>query len=159
MRHALLPLLERRRLEPDLAALEANAGAEADLRLVAQKHPRTVAEGLAIVSASGGRAEVKAGEQATIAADGAPKVAPVAFWDDWTGGMGDRGGGGLRSGVGSGALYAVDRSGPPGAPALPLAIQRQTVKIAIEGDLAEVSTTTTTSPRGIASLLKSTSGA
>lgn len=96
-----------------------------------------VAEGLAIVSASGGRAEVKAGEQATIAADGAPKVAPVAFWDDWTGGMGDRGGGGLRSGVGSGALYAVDRSGPPGAPALPLAIQRQTVKIAIEGDLAE----------------------
>jgi tetratricopeptide (TPR) repeat protein len=96
-----------------------------------------VAEGLAIVSASGGRAEVKAGEQATIAADGAPKVAPVAFWDDWTGGMGDRGGGGLRSGVGSGALYAVDRGGPPGAPALPLAIQRQTVKIAIEGDLAE----------------------
>ncbi len=96
-----------------------------------------VAEGLAIVSASGGRAEVKAGEQASIAADGAPKVAPVAFWDDWTGGMGDRGGGGLRSGVGSGALYAVDRSGPPGAPALPLAIQRQTVKIAVEGDLAE----------------------
>ncbi len=96
-----------------------------------------VAEGLAIVSASGGRAEVKAGEQANIAADGAPKVTPVAFWDDWTGGMGDRGGGGLRSGVGSGALYAVDRGGPPGAPALPLAIQRQTVKIAIEGDLAE----------------------
>jgi len=96
-----------------------------------------VAEGLAIVSASGGRAEVKAGEQASIGADGAPKVAPVAFWDDWTGGMGDRGGGGLRSGVGSGALYAVDRAGPPGAPALPLAIQRQTVKIALEGDLAE----------------------
>lgn len=96
-----------------------------------------VAEGLAIVSASGGRAEVKAGEQATIAGDGAPKVAPVAFWDDWTGGMGDRGGGSIGAGVGSGALYAVDRSGPPGAPALPLTIQRQTVKIAVEGDLAE----------------------
>ena len=96
-----------------------------------------VAEGLAIVSASGGRAEVKAGEQATISSDGAPKVAPVGFWEDWTGGMGDRGGGGVGGGVGSGALYAVDRSGPPGAPALPLTIQRQTVKIAVEGDLAE----------------------
>ena len=96
-----------------------------------------VAEGLAIVSASGGRAEVKAGEQASIGSDGAPKVEPVGFWEDWTGGMGDRGGGGVGGGVGSGALYAVDRSGPPGAPALPLTIQRQTVKIAIEGNLAE----------------------
>jgi Ca-activated chloride channel family protein len=96
-----------------------------------------VAEGLAIVSAAGGRAEVKAGEQATITNSGAPAVEPVAFWDDWTGGMGDRGGGGLRGGVGSGALYAVDRSGPPGTPALPLQIQRQTVRIAVEDDVAE----------------------
>ncbi len=96
-----------------------------------------VAEGLAVVSAAGGRAEVKAGEQATSRAGAAPKVEPVAFWEDWTGGMGDRGGGGLRAGAGSGALYAVDRSGPPGAPALPLSIQRQTVKVAVEGELAE----------------------
>jgi Ca-activated chloride channel family protein len=96
-----------------------------------------VAEGLAIVSAAGGRAEVKAGEQAKIGADGAPKVAPVAFWEDWTGGMGDRAGGGMGGGAGSGALYAVNRAGPAGAPALPLTIQRQTVKIAIEGELAE----------------------
>ncbi len=96
-----------------------------------------VAEGLAIVSATGGRAEVKAGEQAVVQAGGAPKVEPVAFWEDWTGGMGDRGGGGLRGGAGSGALYAVDRSGPPGAPALPLSIQRQTVKVAVEDELAE----------------------
>lgn len=96
-----------------------------------------VAEGLAIVSAAGGRAEVKAGEQAAVVAGAAPKVEPVAFWEDWTGGMGDRGGGGLRVGAGSGSLYAVDRSGPPGAPALPLAIQRQTVKVALEDELAE----------------------
>lgn len=95
-----------------------------------------VAEGLAIVSATGGRAEVKAGEQATIRG-GAPVVEPVAFWDDWTGGMGDRGGGGLRGGVGSGSLYAVDRSASPGTPAMPLQIQRQTVRIAVEDDVAE----------------------
>lgn len=96
-----------------------------------------VAEGLAIVSGAGGRAEVKAGEQAAVQAGAAPKVEPVAFWEDWTGGMGDRGGGGMRGGAGSGALYAVDRAGPPGAPALPLSIQRQTVKVAIEDELAE----------------------
>ncbi|HEY8377208.1 MAG TPA: VIT domain-containing protein, partial [Nannocystis sp.] len=96
-----------------------------------------VAEGLAIVSSAGGRAEVKAGERATVTAGAAPAVEPVAFWDDWTGGMGDRAGGGLRAGAGSGALYAIDRAGPPGAPALPLSIQRQTVRIAIEDELAE----------------------
>ncbi|MBZ5711335.1 VIT domain-containing protein [Nannocystis pusilla] len=95
-----------------------------------------VAEGLAIVSAAGGRAEVEAGERATVQA-GAPSVEPVAFWDDWTGGMGDRAGGGIRAGAGSGALYAVDRAGPAGAPALPLSIQRQTVKVALEDDIAE----------------------
>ncbi|HET6581842.1 MAG TPA: VIT domain-containing protein, partial [Nannocystaceae bacterium] len=95
-----------------------------------------VAEGLAIVSAAGGRAEVEAGERATVQA-GAPTVEPVAFWDDWTGGMGDRAGGGLRAGAGSGALYAVDRAGPAGAPALPLSIQRQTVKVALEDEIAE----------------------
>ena len=95
-----------------------------------------VAEGLAIVSAAGGRAEVEAGERATVQA-GTPTVEPVAFWDDWTGGMGDRAGGGMRAGAGSGALYAVDRAGPAGAPALPLSIQRQTVKVALEDEIAE----------------------
>ncbi|MEZ4453698.1 MAG: VIT domain-containing protein [Nannocystaceae bacterium] len=96
-----------------------------------------VAEGLAIVTSAGGRAEVKAGERAQIKGGGAPEVGPVAFWDDWTGGMGDRGGGGRLSGVGTGSLYAVDRSAPPGAPALPLTIQRQTVRIVVQDDLAE----------------------
>ncbi|MDC0723319.1 VIT domain-containing protein [Nannocystis bainbridge] len=95
-----------------------------------------VAEGLAIVSAAGGRAEVEAGERATVQG-GAPTVEPVAFWDDWTGGMGDRAGGGLRAGAGSGALYAVDRSAPAGTPALPLSIQRQTVRVALEDEIAE----------------------
>ncbi|MCY1064112.1 VIT domain-containing protein [Nannocystis sp. RBIL2] len=95
-----------------------------------------VAEGLAIVSAAGGRAEVEAGERATVKG-GAPTVEPVAFWDDWTGGMGDRAGGGLRAGAGSGALYAVDRAAPPGTPALPLSIQRQTVRVALEDEIAE----------------------
>jgi len=109
----------------------------ASLSLTGETAQIYVAEGLAIVSASGGRAEVKAGEQAVVGSDGAPKVEAVGFWEDWTGGMGDRGGGGVGGGVGSGALYAVDRSGPPGSPALPLTIQRQTVKIAVEGNLAE----------------------
>ncbi|WAS90343.1 VIT domain-containing protein [Nannocystis punicea] len=95
-----------------------------------------VAEGLAIVSAAGGRAEVEAGERATVKG-GAPTVEPVAFWDDWTGGMGDRAGGGIRAGAGSGALYAVDRAAPPGTPALPLSIQRQTVRVALEDEIAE----------------------
>lgn len=96
-----------------------------------------VAEGLAIVSGAGGRAEVKAGEQALVKAGAAPAVEAVAFWEDWTGGMGDRGGGGLKFGAGSGALYAVDRAAAPGTPALPLSIQRQTVKVAIDDELAE----------------------
>src|SRR5262245_21766861 len=48
-----------------------------------------VARGLAVVTSKGGRVEVNAGEQASIAGGSAPKVAPVAYWDDWTGGMGD----------------------------------------------------------------------
>jgi hypothetical protein len=96
-----------------------------------------VAEGLAVVTSAGGRSEVNAGEQATIAGGAAPEVAAVKFWDDWTGGMGDRSAGATAGRSGSGALYAVDREAPPGAPALPLSIQRQTVHIAIEDEVAE----------------------
>ena len=48
-----------------------------------------VAEGLAIVTSPGGRTELDPGERATISGKQAPKVEPVKFWDDWTGGMGD----------------------------------------------------------------------
>ena len=49
-----------------------------------------VARGLAHVSAPGGRVEVRAGERATVKAGAAPVVAPVAYWEDWTGGMADQ---------------------------------------------------------------------
>ncbi|MCX4245882.1 VIT domain-containing protein [Paraliomyxa miuraensis] len=96
-----------------------------------------VAEGLAVVSGPGGRQEVAAGEQAVLAGSAAPEVTPVAFWDDWTGGMGDRSGLGASFGAGSGSLYAVDRSAPPGSPALPLQIQSQSVQVVMRGDVAE----------------------
>jgi Ca-activated chloride channel family protein len=96
-----------------------------------------VAEGLAVVTGPGGRTEVAAGERVAIEGSEAPKVEPVAFWDDWTGGMADRAGLGNSRGVGSGALYAVDRNAPAGSPALPLQIQQQQVTVVMKDDLAE----------------------
>jgi tetratricopeptide (TPR) repeat protein len=96
-----------------------------------------VAEGLAVVTSPGGRSEVNAGEQATIAGEAAPSIEPVKFWEDWTGGMGDRSASAHGGGAGSGSLYAVDRDAPPGAPALPLSVQRQSVRIAVDGQLSE----------------------
>jgi Ca-activated chloride channel family protein len=95
-----------------------------------------VAEGVASVMSEGGRKEVRSGEQAVVIGNAAPVVEPVAFWDDWTGGMADRRAG-SRIGGGSGSLYAVDRFAAPGTPALPLSISSQSVDIAIEGGLAE----------------------
>src|SRR6185312_12703246 len=48
-----------------------------------------VAHGLSILTSPGGRVEINAGEQGTVHSKDAPKVSPVAFWADWTGGMGD----------------------------------------------------------------------
>lgn len=96
-----------------------------------------VAEGLAIVTGPGGRTEVAAGERVQIEGSRAPAVQPVAFWDDWTGGMGDRSGLGARRSVGSGSLYAVDRRAAPGSPALPLQIQSQSVQVVMRDELAE----------------------
>ena len=95
-----------------------------------------VAEGVASVMSEGGRKEVRSGEQAVVTGNAAPVVEPVAFWDDWTGGMADRRAG-SRIGGGSGSLYAVDRFASPGTPALPLSISSQSVDIAIEAGLAE----------------------
>jgi tetratricopeptide (TPR) repeat protein/Mg-chelatase subunit ChlD len=95
-----------------------------------------VTRGLAVVSAPGGRVEVNAGEQATIAAGAPPKVASVKYWEDWTGGMGDH-----RplvgAGSGSGSVYGVDRNALPGSPARTLEISRQVVRAVIRDGLAE----------------------
>lgn len=108
----------------------------ASLRHDASETSVYVAEGLAIVESSGGRREVAAGERATLV-DATPEISAVTFWEDWTGGMGDRSALGRSGSVGTGALFAVDRSAPAGSPALPLAIQRQTVKVAMVDALAE----------------------
>ncbi len=83
-----------------------------------------VARGLAILTSPGGRVEISAGTQGTASGEGAPKIAPVAFWQDWTGGMGDahavRGAGGS----GSGRIYGVDPNALPGTPAMKLGISK-----------------------------------
>jgi Ca-activated chloride channel homolog len=109
----------------------------ASLALAGEEARVYVAEGLAVVSGPGGRREVGAGEEARIAGQGAPEVEAVAFWDDWTGGMGDRSGLGHAIAAGSGSLYAVDRSAPPGSLALPLQIQSQAVEVVMRDDVAE----------------------
>ncbi|WP_437587748.1 VIT domain-containing protein [Sorangium sp. So ce1000] len=95
-----------------------------------------VARGLAVVAAPGGRVEVHAGEQATVAGSAAPKVAPLAYWEDWTGGMGDH-----RplagEGSGSGRIYGVDLQGAPGTQARTLEISRQAVRAVLRDGIAE----------------------
>ncbi|MCC6216828.1 MAG: VWA domain-containing protein [Polyangiaceae bacterium] len=97
-----------------------------------------VARGMATVTSQGGRVEVKAGEQASVAGGAAPKVAPVAFWDDWTGGMADAGGKGLP-GAGSGSIYGVDSAAPPGSAARRLEIQKQVVTAKVREGLSQTS--------------------
>src|SRR6185436_17471862 len=78
---------------------------------------------------------------------GAPKVAAVAFWEDWTGGMGDqRALGG--EGAGSGRIYGIDPSATRGAPARTLEISRQSVRAVIRDGLAETSVDQTFSNPG-----------
>jgi Ca-activated chloride channel family protein len=95
-----------------------------------------VARGLAILTSPGGRVEINAGTQGT-AGEGAPRVAPVAFWQDWTGGMGDahavRGAGGS----GSGRIYGLDPNALPGTAAKKLGIAKQVVHAALRDGVAE----------------------
>ncbi|MGZ3477215.1 MAG: VIT domain-containing protein, partial [Polyangiales bacterium] len=96
-----------------------------------------VARGLAILTSPGGRIEIGAGEQGTAHALDNPKLAPVAFWQDWIGGMGD--GRPTRAGVGSasGRIYGMDPFAPAGTPARKLGIAKQAVRAVIREGLAE----------------------
>lgn len=96
-----------------------------------------VARGLAILTSPGGRIEIAAGEQGNAAATGAPKLAPVAFWQDWTGGMGDSRPAHGGVGAGSGRIYGMDPFAAPGAPARKLGIAKQSVRAVIRDGLAE----------------------
>jgi Ca-activated chloride channel family protein len=96
-----------------------------------------VARGLSILTSPGGRIEINAGEEGTAQGGGAPKIAPVAFWQDWTGGMGDQHGAHGAIGSGSGRLYGLDPNAPPGVPAQKLGIAKQVVKAVVRDGIAE----------------------
>lgn len=96
-----------------------------------------VARGLAILTSPGGRIEIGAGEQGNAAAEGAPKLSPVAFWQDWTGGMGDGHPAHAVVGSGSGRIYGIDPLAAPGTPARKLGIAKQSVRAVIRDGLAE----------------------
>jgi tetratricopeptide (TPR) repeat protein len=93
-----------------------------------------VARGLAHVSAPGGRVEVRAGERALLRTGVAPQVAPVAYWEDWTGGMADQRLAG--GGAGAGRIYGVDFD-RAASPARALEITRQAVRVTLRSGIAE----------------------
>lgn len=95
-----------------------------------------VARGLAVLTSPGGRIEINAGEQGTVKAEGKPALVPVAFWQDWTGGMGDQRGS-RAVGSGTGRLYGLDPSAPNGAPARKLGIAKQVVHAVLRDGIAE----------------------
>ncbi|MBN2527817.1 MAG: VWA domain-containing protein [Deltaproteobacteria bacterium] len=93
-----------------------------------------VARGLAVVESAKGRVEVAAGEQAEVKG-GVPGLSPVAFFDDWTGGMADRP---LEAGMGgsaAGRIYGIDRN-RPGSPPSELQIISQQIKSIIREGVA-----------------------
>ncbi len=119
----------------DTAVSAADAGLS--VKLVDGTGVVYVARGMAIVNAKGGRVEVNAGEQATVAGADAPRVAPLAFWDDWTGGMADfrTVAGTLASGMGT--IHAVDEGAGAGQKAQKLQVSRQSVRAVVRDGLAE----------------------
>lgn len=96
-----------------------------------------VARGQAVVTSPKGRVELQAGEQASLKGDAAPEVKPVAFWNDWTGGMGDHPASSALAGAGAGMLYGVDLYAGPGTAAKPLEISRQSIRATLRSAFAE----------------------
>jgi hypothetical protein len=110
-------------------------GTGMDLKLAGDAVTVYVARGLAVVEAGGGRAELADGEQAVVAGKKAPVRTPVAFWEDWTGGMADLE---LLSGIGgraAGRIYGIDRD-RPGSPPEELQIAAESVRIRIRDGVA-----------------------
>ena len=97
----------------------------------------TVTRGSATVNSAAGRVEVQAGQQATIEGKSAPKTGPVAYFDDWTGGMADLPAQGAANGVAAGTIYGVDAARGDGSPPVRLEIQRQAVRAVLRDELAE----------------------
>ncbi|MBK6847679.1 MAG: FecR domain-containing protein [Proteobacteria bacterium] len=110
------------------------AAAGIDLRRSGEQLEVYVARGLAVVETRGGRTEVQAGERVRLTPGRAPALEPVAFWEDWTGGMADRDPGG-SGGAAAGRIYAIDRSAPGRAP-LELQVQSQRVQVALRAGVA-----------------------
>lgn len=119
----------------DVSVSAADAGLS--VKLTQDSAVIYVARGMAIVTGKGGRVEVNAGEQATVKGADAPRVAPLAFWDDWTGGMADFAAGRGAPGAGSGTIYGVDTGAVGGAKARRLELQKQVVRAVVRGGLSE----------------------
>ncbi|HHH28463.1 MAG TPA: hypothetical protein ENK57_08975, partial [Polyangiaceae bacterium] len=133
-----VPPLERASLEHRIGETSVSAtDAGLSLRVDGDRAVIYVARGMAIITSSGGRVEVNAGEQASVKGDEAPGVEPVAFWDDWTGGMADFDASTAIPGAGTGTIYGVDAGAPPGTPAQPLQIKRQSVHATLRDGLSE----------------------
>ncbi|MBM4319821.1 MAG: VWA domain-containing protein, partial [Deltaproteobacteria bacterium] len=115
--------------------LAADAGLS--LRRFGEDATIYVARGLATVTSSGGRVEVSSGEQASLHGDAPPTLTPVAFWEDWTGGLADRGAVPGLGSSGSGRIYGVDLGAPAGSPARKLEVSRQAVRAVLRFGLAE----------------------
>ncbi len=128
--------------EENLGHIEAGdatvtaAGSGLDVAFDGETTTVYVARGLAVVSSPGGRAEVQSGERARVAKKAEPRVEPVSFWEDWTGGMADRGLLACGGGRAAGRLYGIDRD-RPGSPPGELQIVSQKVRTFIRDGVAQ----------------------
>ena len=109
-----------------------------------------VARGLSILTSPGGRVEINAGEEGAAKGAAKPTLAPIAFWQDWTGGMGDQRGVRGGAGSGSGRLYGMDPNAPPGQAAKKLGIAKQVVKAVVRDGVTETEVDQTFSNPGAA---------
>jgi len=111
------------------------SGAGMDLSLAGDALTVYVARGLAVVEAPSGRTEVADGEQVVVSGKAAPVRTPVAFFEDWTGGMADQALLASSTGRAAGRIYAVDRDRPGSAPE-ELQIAAESVRIRIRDGVA-----------------------